>query len=399
MRAPRTDTIALSALAAVAAVGIAFMILRSSGASTDPLAAVPADSFMIVSIDIPALAESPIGQALVGDGGTRAGTLLGVDSITATCGFDPLPHLRAVALAIPEGPVGQAGEPERGDFGVAASGSLAKEALESCSKAVIAKRGGEARVEQKGSFTVVSDARSPASAEVAFRDGGPYLVGKGAWLTRMIDAADGRVPSTLSARDAHAELRADLTTRDLDAEAIRATAILPESVRARVEREMELEASAARDGSVNEPRRGLKLMEGVLGVSAAAFGIHAGRDQPHEDDTRFVAELRCDTEAACDAVSTLILHTRLGWSGNLAYRLLGLGPLIDNLTVERAGAPKTALFVRTHAPAGNLARVLSRALDAAPPKKPATAVPAKADEASPAHPDAGRPNGPGADKR
>ena len=36
-------------------------------------------------------------------------------------------------------------------------------------------------------------------ADVAFRDGGPFLVGKGAWLTRMMDAAEGRVPSMADA--------------------------------------------------------------------------------------------------------------------------------------------------------------------------------------------------------
>ncbi|MGO8997175.1 MAG: hypothetical protein ACLQVI_27990 [Polyangiaceae bacterium] len=382
MKAPRTDVVVLSALAAAAAAGIAFMVLRSSSASANPLAAVPADSFMVVTIDVVSLAESPIGQALAGENGARAGSLLGVDSITATCGFDPLPHLRTVALAIPEGPMGAAGEAERGDFGVAASGSLAREALESCAKALIKKRGGEAMARQSGSFTVISDGRAPGGAEVAFRDGGPYLVGKGAWLTRMIDAADGRVPSTLSSSsDTHASLRADLAARDVDAEAIRATAILPQSVRARVEHEMVLEA--------HEGDRAVKAMEGVLGVAAAAFGVHAGRNQSGQDETRFLAELRCDTEAACDAVSTLILHTRLGWSGNLAYRLLGLGPLIDNLAVERQG---TALFVRTHAPAGDLAKVVSRALDA-PPKKAARVVPTSPDEVFPAHSDAGRDPG------
>jgi hypothetical protein len=375
MRAPRGDVIALAALGAVAALGIAFMIARGSATGGDPLEAVPADSFMVVSIDVVSLAQSPLGEALVGEGGARAGTLLGVDSIAATCGFDPLPHLRSIALAIPEG------EGDKGEFGVATSGTLARAALASCAKSLIAKRGGEATERQTGSFTVVSDARSPGGPEVASREGGPYLVGRGAWLGRMIDAADGRTRSTRSAsNETHALLRADLAARDLDAVSIVATAIVPRDVRQRVEHEMALEA---REG--DHPN---ELMEGVLGVSAAALAVHAGRAQ---EDTRFIAELRCDSEGACDAVSTLILHTRLGWSGNLAYRLLGLGPLIDNLTVRREGM---SLFVTTHIPASDLAKVVDRALQSPAPKPPpkpsATPVPRPANEVFPAKLDAGR---------
>jgi hypothetical protein len=387
-KAPRTDVMVLAAIGLAAALGIAFLIVRTPGAGADPLAAVPADSFMVVSIDIAALAQSPLGEAIVGelrgDGGAHAEALLGVDSIATTCGFDPLPHLRAIAIAIPEG---QAGDAERGDFGVAASGTLTKDALASCAKAVIAKRGGQPTTRQAGSFTVVADGRSGAAgAEVAFRDGGPYLVGRGAWLARMMDAADGRVPSTLSAAgDAHAALRADLTARDMDAEAFRATALLPRGLRERLEHETALESS----GDKHEGDK-MNLMEGVLGVSAAALGVHAGR--PHED-TRFVAELRCDSDGACDAVSTLILHTRLRWSGNLAYRMLGLGPLIDNLEVKPgSGASPPSLIVTTRAPADDLAKLIDRLLRPSSPPSPRKPkpLPPVIDEVFPARPDAGR---------
>jgi hypothetical protein len=354
-KGPRTDVIALAALASAAALGIAFMILRGAGAGANPLEAVPADSFMVVTIDIAALAQSPLGEAIVGelrgDGGAQGGAMLGVDSIATTCGFDPLPHLRSIAVALPEGG-------ERGDFGVAASGTLGKDALAECAKKVVAKRGGEPATRQAGTFTVVSDAHGAGGAEVAFRDGGPYLVGRGAWLTKMIDAAEGRAPSTLSASgDPHAGLRADLARRDTDAETIRATALLPHRLRERLQHEMaeETHAGAAEN----------KAMEGVLGVSAVALGLHAGH--AHEE-TRLVAEVRCDTESACDAVSTLILHTRLLWSGNLGYRLFGLGPLIDNLEVQHAGNPGTSLHIRTRAPTDDLAKMLERALRPSPPK-------------------------------
>jgi hypothetical protein len=245
------------------------------------------------------------------------------------------------------------GDADRGDFGIAAAGTLSKDALAGCAKAVIAKRGGEAITRQTGTFTVVSDAKTPGGAEIAYRDGGPYLVGRGVWLTRMIDAADGRIPSTLSAKgNAHEALRAELASRDTDAEAVRATALLPRALRERLGGEVALEP------------KGNKAMEGVLGVSGAALGLHAGR--AHED-ARLVAELRCDSGAACESVSTLILHTRLLWSGNLGYRLFGLVALIDNLQVQ-PDAARTSLYIGTHAPADDLAAMLERALKAAPKK-------------------------------
>ena len=55
------------------------------------------------------------------------------------------------------------------------------------------RRAGVARV---GTFMVVSDGRAGAgAAEVAFREGGPFLVGRGPWLTHMMEAAEGRTPS------------------------------------------------------------------------------------------------------------------------------------------------------------------------------------------------------------
>jgi hypothetical protein len=400
-KGPRTDVLTLAALGAAAALGIGFLIVRGAGGgATNPLAAVPADSFLVVTVDIASLAQSPLGETLVGqlkgEAGARAGTILGVDSITETCGFDPLPHLRAIAIAVPEGG-------ERGDFGIAASGTLTKDALASCARAVLAKRGGEASTRQEGSFTVVSDARTPGGAEVAFRDGGPYLVGRGIWLTRMIDAADGRTASTLSAsNDTHAALRADLKTRDVDAEALRATAILPHDLRERLQGELARETSqtAASHGDKSSPPANKatanKTMEGVLGVSAVALGIHAGR--PHED-TRLVAELRCDSDAACDAVSTFILHTRLGWSGNLGYRLFGLGPLIDNLQIQHPPSPggsasANVLYVQTRTSTDDLVKIIDRVLRPTAPAKPnATSTarsPVPDETVSAANKDAGR---------
>jgi hypothetical protein len=356
--APRFDVLALSALGLAAAAGIGALIVRSAHSAVDPLSAVPTGAFLVLSVDVAALAESPLGGALVGDAGSRAQSL-GTGDIAATCGFDPLPHLRKIAFAVPEGTPATG---ERGDFGVAVSTTLAKDVLVSCAKALVAKRGGEATTHQVGSFTVVSDARSASAPELALRDGGPVLLGKGDWLAKMIDAADGRAPSTLTApSDPHAALRAELAAKDRDAEAVRLTMLLPQELRASLEAEL---AANSKDD------RSAKTMDSVLAVSAAALAVHAGRPG---DDTRVLAELRCDAAPACDAVSTLLLHTRLRFSGNLGYRLFGLGPLIDNFKVEKEGA---TLVLGTHEPSEDVAKLVDRALAAGAPSpaKPAPPV-------------------------
>ena len=102
-----------------------------------------------------------------------------------------------------------------------------------------------------------------------------------------------------------------------------------------------------------------------------------------------VAELRCDAQSACDAVRTLVLHLRLGWSGNLAYRFLGLGPLIDGLTVEPAPPPAVALVAQTRAPADDLAKLLDRALRSGPAPTKSKPIPPDAGEVVVPRADAG----------
>jgi hypothetical protein len=352
-------------LGAAASLFIVFLVLRSHGATRSALGAVPADSFLVVSVDLPSLAASPLAKALVGDDDARREQLFGLETIQETCGFDPLPHLRSIALAVPEGV-------ERGDFGVAATGDLGRDQLASCARAVIAKEGGDSQTTTAGSFTVVTDGRRRTGevAELAFRDGGPFLVGSATWLPKMMDAAEGRAPSLVTSKTGgHGALRVELATRDIDAEAIELTAILPRDLRERLLHEMELETPSTETAASNA------TMAGVLAVSSVGIALHAGR--PHED-TRLTALLHCESEDACKAVSTAILHARLGWSGNLKYRLFGVGPLIDGLAVTQEG---TTLVVTTHAPTDDLAKVVDRALGLAGSKKGPRAPPSPATSA------------------
>jgi hypothetical protein len=103
-------------------------------------------------------------------------------------------------------------------------------------------------------------------------------------------------------------------------------------------------------------------MRGVLDVSAAGIALHAGTNR---EDTRIVAELRCDGDAqtadlACKKVETLVLHERLKLSGDLRMRFLGLGPLIDGLKTQVNGG---SLTLHTSIPSEALARMISRVFD------------------------------------
>ncbi len=365
------DLAILGTLAAAGALLVAFLIVRGGRAGGSALAAVPEDAFLVVSVDVRALGASPLAEVVLGKGTNRA-ALLGVDAITESCGFNPLFRLREIVAAVPEGG-------ERGDFGIAAVGDMTKDELTVCAKTLIAKRGGTPAESRVGSFTVVSDAQiavSDASPRLAFRDGGPFLVGRGAWLTRMIDTAEGRVPS-IAKSAAHASLRHALASRDPRTSAVVATALLPKSLRDRLRGEMEREAG-------DPSARGAQAMAGVLGVASAGLALHAGTKAG--DDSALVAELRCETAAACVEVKKLLEKTRFGWSRDFGVRLVGLGPLVDNFTVDARGA---SLAIATHGPTPELARALERALDRGPSRAPSptpSASSAPAQDVTPAPP-------------
>jgi hypothetical protein len=360
-------------LAAAGAIVIVWLVVRGGLGGPSPLAAVPDDSFLVLTLDVRAFAESPLAEALVGNGKDKPGSasrLLGVDTITESCGFNPLTRLRAIAVTVPE-------TGEGGDFGVIASGDISRAELTKCAEAMIARRGGHAQTSAIGSFTVVEDDRAARDPEalppkVAFRDGGPTIVGRGAWLTRMIDTAEGRVPSVERSAE-HASLRSALAARDSAARALVLTAILPKSLRDRLKNEM---ADEAKDGTGNA------TMAGVLGVASAGLALHAGAPGA---DTFVYAELRCESKDACAQVDKLIAKKRFAWSRDFGLRLAGMGPMIDNLETHADPARATALLVSTHAPTDAIATALERALAPRRPRAPSpTSAPLASSPAAPA---------------
>ena len=337
------------------------------------LDAVPRDAFLVATIDVEALRASPLAAPLVGgDAGQRGAEVLGMRALVDACGFDPLARVKDLAIAIPEGG-------DTGDFGLVATGDLAREEFVACAEKIIVARGGRPKVGARGSFTTIEDESEAAGTtgatgkragapKLALKDGGPFLIGRGAWHEAMIDAADGAAPS-VKTNDAHAKLRdallagADDKTPDhvtrASPRAIVATAMLPKALRERLKGEMGAELGpldAGSAGNVASNAASNATMGGVLGVEMAGVAITAGAAGA---DTELSVELRCESAQACDEVKRLIERKRLAFSQDFGVRLIGLGPLIDSLRVHAAG---TALSATAHAPTDELARAIDRAL-------------------------------------
>jgi hypothetical protein len=310
--------------------------------------AVPADAFFVMTLDVASLKKSPLGAPVVGGATSK---LVGERTLRDVCGFDPLERMSELAVAVPED-----GEP--GDFGVAVVADLSRQELVDCAKQVLEARrpgdGARASVRAVGSYTLVEptdDGASPARRypTLAYRDGGPFLVARGRWLTSMIDAVERKV-STARDSGEHASLRRALGEVDDEKPAITwvATTVLPRAVREKVKAEMGLDEEG-------DDRKG--GMTGVLGVASAGMGVIAG---PSGAETTVLAVLRCEKAADCAQVEQLLGKKRLGWSQDFSIRLLGLGPLLDNARIENAG---TSVRVSTHAPSDEAGRWLEQALE------------------------------------
>jgi hypothetical protein len=337
---------ALAVVALVAALGVLWYA-RSKRATgvTGPLAAVPHDAWLVVVVDVAALRQSPLAKAALGAG--PATVLPGLGSPVDVCGFDPVSKLREVVVASPEGE-------ERGDFGVAFSGDFEKGELAGCAEKIIRARGGEPSTSAQGSFTVIegtAGAKATPNARVAYREGGPFLVGRGGWLDAMVDAAEGKAAR---ARPEHEALREALRARQPhssgngsqrsgSAPAISITAVLPKSLRERLKGEI-------------PPGGEERTYASVLAVEEAALSLYTGGPG---SSTEIAAELRCESQADCESLRAFAERKRFALSRELAIRVIGLGPLIDSLAVEVNGA---SLFAAAHGSTDDLGRAVERAV-------------------------------------
>jgi hypothetical protein len=340
--ARRQYLVFLGLVALVVAAGFALGRPRRKAAGL--LSAVPRDAWLVVTVDVAALRVSPVAQPVLESiGGTR---IPGFGSVSAACGFDPLARATEFAIVSPE-------NGEKGEFGVAFSGGFTKDELVACARRVVLGRGGSPSTSSRRDFTVIEDANDATHGRLAYRDGGPYLVGRGGWLYAMIDAVDGRDEGL---RPEHGSLREALSRAASAATgpqpAIVLTALLPRPLRDRLRADLgsELSRSGVTGGGVD-------AFAGVLSVDQAGVSVTTGGPG---STTEAMAELRCEQAAACDEVKKLIERKRQGWSRDFSVRLIGLGPLLDTLVVEAHAA---ALSITTRVPTDDLANTVRRFLD------------------------------------
>jgi len=301
---------------------------------------VPRDAWLVATLDVAALRASPLARPLLGNG--ESTPLPGLGSLTARCGFDPVARLRELVVTSPEGG-------ERGDFGVAFTGDFTRDELSLCAQRVIRARGGSPATSTRGGFMLVEDTSDAMHARLAYREGGPFLVGRGAWLDSMIDATEGKAERL---RFAHEDLRIALAAKSAPPPALVVTALLPASVRDTLKAELG-------PGVGGHGDRGSAA---VLAVSAAGLAVSLGvpEAQVGSSTTELTAEMRCETPVACDEVKKLIERKRLAFSRDLTMQRVGLGPLLDSLTVDAHGA---ALTATARASSDELSRGVGRILD------------------------------------
>ncbi|MDB4994181.1 MAG: hypothetical protein JWM74_1613 [Myxococcaceae bacterium] len=320
----------------------------SGGGRASVLDAVPDDSFLVATLSVPELRASPIAAPLI----KLASSLGGMGNAEKECGFDPFARVDEMAVAVPE--------ETTGELGVIVAGKLDPTELITCAKKVIAARGGSATVApspEHPTFMLIEEASAlEGKPSLALGTKGLLLVGKGAWLAKMMETAEGKRPS-LKKNERHMALRSGAG----EGRSIVLTVLLPAALRNRLRGEMVEELDGGESANPS--------MAGVLGVNSAAVALAAGAPG---GTTELLAELQCDSPEACVQVRALIERKRAGWSKDMSFRFIGLGPLFDALTVSAEGSKVTA---STRMPADDARLLVERLLDLRRGRTPTSPAP------------------------
>lgn len=161
---------------------------------TPLLDAVPRDVMWLASLDVARLRRTRAYAML------KLSGIASIEEARTQCDLDPLERLSEVGFFVPaDGSVGE--------FGIAASGGLGADEVVACTSKILESRGGKPLVSSLGSFRTVRDASSTRVGELAVRDGGPVMIGAGAYLRTMIDTTDRAVPAVRENK-VHTALRA-----------------------------------------------------------------------------------------------------------------------------------------------------------------------------------------------
>lgn len=322
MQTRTRNAILFAASAVVAAGGFAAFARyrRAPDLGTHSLDAVPSGALLVATADLAELRASPVGAPFLREGRE----IPGLGKVRDVCGFDPMDTITEVAMAIPA-----AGD--SGEFGLVASGPIDDEAVLACASKVIDARGGQAVTTAVGSFRSVRDASlSTTGGEIAVRRGGPLLLGAGAYLRSMIDAADGRSP-TIRSSAAHTFLR-----RAVGRSSAGVTVVLSPEQRRTLAEELE---SADAKGSP------------AASIRAGALGIEIG--QP----VRLHAVLSCESASACAELARTLEVTRAARARDFAVRLVGFGALLEQVKITAEGA---LVHARVEVPADQAALLAER---------------------------------------
>ncbi|MGK3988391.1 hypothetical protein WME99_35440 [Sorangium sp. So ce136] len=337
--------------------GLAWLLGRrqeAPPAAPRALDAVPAGALLVATLDLPALRASPAFAPFL----REEREIPGLGKVRDVCGFDPLAALTEVAVAIPA-----AGE--SGDFGLAASGAVQDEALLACASKVIKARGGQPVVSTIGSFRAVRDSSAEGHGEIAVRPGGPILLGGGAYLRAMIDAADGRAPS-VGATDAH-----DAIAREVGEGAARVTVVLTPEQRAELGRELAA-SGAGRSPAASIRSGGVGV---ALGPEIAVHGV-----------------VLCDAEAPCAALGAELRAARDARAEDFATRLIGFGAVLERVAIAAEGKALHARVKLSAEEAGVLVDRLASLRGLRQPAQPtAPALPPARDGGDAPRGDAGAP--------
>ncbi len=324
MQTRTQNALVFGAAAAIAAGGLS-LVARSRRAldfSPRALDAVPAGALLVATADLAALRASPAGAPFLKEGRE----IPGLGKVRDVCGFDPMDTLSEAAIAIPA--AGDAGE-----FGVVATGAVDDEALLACASKVIDARGGHAVTTAIGSFRSVRDAGLSANGgEIAVRKGGPILLGAGAYLRSMIDAADRRTP-TIRGSVAH-----DFLGRAVGDGALRVTVVLTPDQRRALSEELES------GGAAGSPAA--SILAGALGVTlGASVGLHA--------------VVSCESASACASLARKLEETRDARAGDVSLRLTGFAAVLQDIKIVPEGA---LVHARVTLPVEQAATLVSRLL-------------------------------------
>ena len=301
--------------AAIAAGGIALAKRETEVPKpASALMAAPADSMLVLTVDLDRLRASPVFAPLVQEGRE----LPAIGKLTEICGFDPVGSLREIAFTMPKG--------EGDEIGVIAMGSVEAEPFLRCASQVIDKRGGKPVVEPAGSFMSVREWHGQQGGTIAVRNGGPVLLGEGALLQAMMHAAEGKAPNALSTE--HPKLR-----EQAGEGAIVATLVIPNALKEKMRAELEGQDVPA------------------LRVESAAAALAA------DSSIRVGLLLNCDAPEPCSELAASLRKTRDEEARGLGARLTGLGSLLSRLQIEASGKSVTA---RLEVPAEEASKLVDR---------------------------------------